>query len=78
MLAIGAINNRFKLKKLKPNTKVEISGFFGDSVVSCDVFLETPIRGCFCRSRHVGECFVEKRHVVFFLEAAWKRGMYFL
>jgi len=29
-------------------SEVEISGFFGDSVVSCDVFLETLMRGCFC------------------------------
>lgn len=42
-------------------TKVYISGSFGDSVVSCDIFLDTV---------YMGECFAEKRHMDFI----WKHG----
>jgi hypothetical protein len=33
---------------------VGTSVFFADSVVSCGVFLETLLRGCFVENRHVG------------------------
>ena len=39
--------------------EVEIFGFFGDSVVVCDIFLNTVLRGCFCWSRHMRGCFAE-------------------
>ena len=48
---------------------MEISGFFGDSVVPCDVFLETlleSLRGCLAENRHCG----------IFLEAALERVMW--
>ena len=45
--------------------EVEISYFFGDSVVSCDVFLETILwEGVFA----------ENRCVVFFWKLPWKRA----
>jgi len=50
--------------------EVEISGFFEDSVVSCDPFLETLMRGCFAKNRHVvfsGSC-LEKKTCNIFLE----------
>lgn len=35
------------------------------------------MRGCFCQSRHVGECFAEwEQACVVFLEAAWKKDMW--
>lgn len=35
--------------------EVDVSGFFVDSVVLCDGFLETCLmRGLFCQNRHVG------------------------
>lgn len=46
-------------------SKVEISGFLGDSVVSCDAFLETVLWEMFCGARRMGQCFVENRHEVF-------------
>ena len=47
-------------------TEVEISDFFGDSVVSCDVFLETVflMRGYFA----------EKRYVMIFWKLPGRRG----
>jgi hypothetical protein len=45
--------------KNRQATEVEISGFFGDSVVLCDFFFFSG--GCFMRS-----CFAEKRHMLFF------------
>ena len=55
--------------------EVDISGFFGYSVVSCDAFLETLffMRGCFCWSRHMGGCFAKNRHMVFFWRQPGKR-----
>jgi hypothetical protein len=44
---------------------VEISAFFGDSVVSCDVFLETAHERMFLLKQTGGV----------FLEAAWEKGM---
>jgi hypothetical protein len=43
--------------------EIEISGFFGDSVVSCDVFLETALWK---------DVFLLKQARSIFLEAAWK------
>lgn len=46
--------------------KVEISGFFGDLVVSCDAFLKT----CVMR-----KCFAENRHIVFFWKLPGKKAL---
>jgi hypothetical protein len=44
---------------------VEISGFFGDSVVSCDIFLENyHMSGCFAEA-DTWEDTAESRHMVF-------------
>jgi hypothetical protein len=56
------LEKRFFLKKQKGEYEVGISGFLGDSVVSCDVFLETVLLEDVLLSG-------------VFLEAAWKRGM---
>jgi hypothetical protein len=43
----------------RPLYELEISGFFGDSIVSYDVFSgNCLIRGCFCWSRHMRGCFL--------------------
>jgi hypothetical protein len=38
---------------------MEISSFFEDSPLSCDVYLEVSSERMFCRSKHMGVSFSE-------------------
>jgi hypothetical protein len=42
------LNNGLQVLTSYFTVEVEIFGFFGDSVVVCDIFLNTVLRGCFC------------------------------
>ena len=57
------------------DSEVEMSSFFGDSVVACDVFRKTALwEDIFCWSRHAGGYFAENRHMVFFWKLPGKRA----
>ena len=55
--------------------EVDISGIFGDSLVSCYFFSQNCLMRCFYQSRHLGGCFAEKRHIVFIWKLPGEREM---
>lgn len=54
-------------------TEMEISSFIGNSVVTCNIFLENVMRDYICWSIHVGGCLAKNRHVMFFWRHSGKR-----
>ena len=55
--------------------EMEISGSFGDSVVSCDIFLETVL-DVFAEAGMWEDVFTKNRHLVFFWKHAGKRACF--
>jgi hypothetical protein len=65
---------------------MEISGFFGESVVSCDgfvvvvvlfVFLKLSYERMFLLKQTCGRMFYWEQTCGVFLEAAWTKGMWY-
>ena len=71
----ATLSQRNRELKIWLKWKCLMSGVFRESVVSCDIFLETALwEDYFCCCKYMGGWFAENTRGIF-LEEAWKKNM---